>query len=257
MKLSPAVKIAALASLLIALFEMPDEFYKILRFVVLAGAIFTIWDVQHSKLSENWKTALMLSFSLLGIIFNPVLPLEMERSEWRWFNLLGALMLGGILGYEWRSEIGTWWKRVWDFLKTGPSEDVAKGLHLEPTSPPTQTAEPPVALGWVLISVGILLISFVVIAGAITTDREEADKRRANSLIPQQTKMFGPRSDPIARYSPMPVIDDAIHSKQNQNSASTPEQGALSEDKNALDGKEVRKALPVEVRRAIPVEPAN
>ena len=86
MKLSPAVKIAALASLLIALFEMPDEFYKILRFVVLAGAIFAIWGVQHSKLSENWKTALTLSFSLLGIIFNPVLPLEMERSEWRWFN---------------------------------------------------------------------------------------------------------------------------------------------------------------------------
>ena len=167
-------------------------------------------------------------------------------------------MLGGILGYEWRSEIGAWWKRVWDFFKTGPSEDVAKGLHLEPTSPPAQTAEPPpVALGWVLISVGILLIGLVVIAGAITTDREEADKRRANSLIPQQTKMFGPRSNPIARYSPTPVIDGAIHSKQNQNSASTSEHGALSEGKNALDGKEVRKALPVEVRRAIPVERAN
>ena len=112
MSLSSAVKCASGACLVLALFEMPDDFYKVLRFVVLAGAIFTVLDVQKSSLSQNWKTALTLAFSAIGIIFNPILPLDMERSEWAWFDLLAALMFSGMLGYEKWAEIGAWWRRI-------------------------------------------------------------------------------------------------------------------------------------------------
>jgi hypothetical protein len=55
MSLSSAVKCASAACLILTLFEMPDEFYKVLRFVVLAGAIFTVIGVQKSRLFQNWE----------------------------------------------------------------------------------------------------------------------------------------------------------------------------------------------------------
>jgi hypothetical protein len=41
----------------------------------------------------------------VAIVFNPILPLDMYRDEWWWVDLLGAMMFGGILGYENRSWI--------------------------------------------------------------------------------------------------------------------------------------------------------
>jgi hypothetical protein len=87
------------------------------------------------------------------------------------------------------------------------------------------------------------LVGFVIIAGATGVAREEADNRRANSFIPQQTKMFRSPNDPILRHSPNTVVDDVIYSEQNQKMASTPQQRPLTDEKHTLDGKEVRKAF--------------
>jgi hypothetical protein len=107
-------------------------------------------------------------------------------------------------------------------------------------------------LGWVLASASIL-VGFVVISGATRIDGEEADHRRANSPIPQQAKMFRSQTDPISRA----IVDGVIHSQQNHITVPTPQPSALSEKKDTLDGKEVRRALPVDVRTSIPDQPAT
>jgi hypothetical protein len=114
-----------------------------------------------------------------------------------------------------------------------------------------QTSDPLGVLGWVLASVSVL-VGFVIIAVATIMDREEADHRRGNSFIPQRTEMFSSPSDPIPRHSPTPIVDDVIHGQESHDTASILQQSALRDNKQTLDGKEVRTALPVEVPRAIP-----
>ena len=138
-------------------------------------------------------------------------------------------------------------------LETGPSENVPKESHPKVTGPPTQTSDPLGALGWVLAGVSVLG-GFVIIAVATTIDGEEADQRRGNSFIPQQTQMFRSASDSNPRHSPTPIVDDVIHSQQSHKTA---QQTALSEQQDTLDGKEVRKAFSVEVQRVIPVTSTN
>ena len=137
-----------------------------------------------------------------------------------------------------------------DDLETEPSESVPKGSHPKIAGPPMQTSDPLGVLGWVLASVSVL-VGFVIIAVATIMDREEADHRRGNSFIPQRTKMFSSPSDPIPRHSPTPIVDDVIHGQESHDTASILQQSALRDNKQTLDGKEVRKALPVEVPRAI------
>ena len=72
---------------LIALANMPDDFYKVLRFLVVAACVAVIWDVQKSGVSEKKKTIVSIVFGLLAVIFNPVLPLEMDRGTWAWFDV--------------------------------------------------------------------------------------------------------------------------------------------------------------------------
>jgi hypothetical protein len=85
--------IAALGCFL-ALFEMPDEFYKILRFAVVAACGFIIFDIQKSTATDKAKSWKTIGYGLLAVIFNPILPLEMHQSDWVWFNIAGALIFG-------------------------------------------------------------------------------------------------------------------------------------------------------------------
>jgi len=89
---------SASAGCLLALFDFPDEFFKVLRFVVVAACVAVIWDVQKSTGSANKKTAISIAFGLLAVIFNPILPLEMERETWAWFNVIGGILFLAALG---------------------------------------------------------------------------------------------------------------------------------------------------------------
>jgi hypothetical protein len=82
MSIFQAVRIVAAAMLLLALFELPGEYYKALRFVVVAAAIMEIYQIQKSPLSQGKNTAWTLAIAGVAIIFNPLLPLEMERESW-------------------------------------------------------------------------------------------------------------------------------------------------------------------------------
>ena len=136
-------------------------------------------------------------------------------------------------------------------LHTKPSENVPTKSHPKVSGPPTQTSDLPGVLGWVLASVSVL-VGFVIVALATIMDAEEADHRRGDSFIPQQRERFRSLNDSILRHPPTPLVDGVIHTHQSHNTASILQQSALSEEKHTLDGKEVRKALPVEVQTATP-----
>lgn len=75
---------------LLALFDLPSEFYKVLRFVVGAACVSIIFQIQKSDASEKVKTWTSVGFGLLTTIYNPVLPLNLERGAWFWANLIAA-----------------------------------------------------------------------------------------------------------------------------------------------------------------------
>jgi|GEM_PF-6644372 len=107
MSIWKAARIAAAAMLFLALFEMPDEYYKALRFVVTAAAIMEIYQMQRGNFSQGMKTAWTLAFAGVAIVFNPFLPLEMEREAWAVFDVMGS----GLFGF-WLVP-----QKVWDELK--------------------------------------------------------------------------------------------------------------------------------------------
>jgi len=59
--------LAALAAFgcLLGLFEMPEDYYKVLRFVVVAACVSVIWAVQKSGASEEKKTVASVLIGLL------------------------------------------------------------------------------------------------------------------------------------------------------------------------------------------------
>jgi hypothetical protein len=141
-----------------------------------------------------------------------------------------------------------------DALPTERSESAPSNSASNLTAYPAQTADLPGVVGWVLASISIL-VGFVIIAGTTGIDRDQADNRRADSFISEQTTMFRSPSDPIPRDSPMAIVDDIIYSRQS--SAPIPQQSVLREEKDTLDGKGIRKALPVEVQKPTPIKPVN
>ena len=111
MSIWQAARFVAAGMLVMALFEMPDEYYKALRFVVAAAAIMEIIQIQRGLLTQGKKTAWTLTFAAIAIIFNPIMPLEMDREERAWFDVFGAVVFGAI---------GVDWGRFFSFLKDGP-----------------------------------------------------------------------------------------------------------------------------------------
>ena len=78
--------------LAMALFEMPDAFYNALRLVVTAAAIMEIFQTQKSAWAQGKKTAWTLAFAAIAIVFNPILPLEMDRETWAWFDVAAIIV---------------------------------------------------------------------------------------------------------------------------------------------------------------------
>ena len=181
----------------------------------------------------------------------------MEQSEWHCLNLLGALMFGGMLFHR-RTVFGACCKKACASaeLETQPSENVPKQSHPKDSAPPTRPADQLGVLGWVLASVSILA-GFFIIAATTIMDGEEADHRQPNSLILQQARMFRSPSNPIPSRSTMAIGGETMQSQQSHNTTSSPQQSASSEEKDTLDGKDVRRASLVEVRKTVPIRPAN
>jgi hypothetical protein len=88
--LKQVLAIMAAIGCLVALLDMPDDYYKVLRFIVVAACGIVIWDTQKSSAKDIKKTWLAVAFGLLAVFFNPILPIELDNDTWRWVNLAGA-----------------------------------------------------------------------------------------------------------------------------------------------------------------------
>jgi len=90
--LKQVLAIMAAIGCLIALWDMPDEYYKVLRFIVVAACAAVIWNIQKSTLAESKKTWFSVGFGMLAVVFNPILPIELDNDSWRWIHLTGAVI---------------------------------------------------------------------------------------------------------------------------------------------------------------------
>lgn len=85
----PAVMPASIggAALVLAILQMPYEFYVLLRWVVPAMAIWICTIASGQK-----RTGWVVVFTLVAVLWNPLIPFEMPRSAWVLPDIIGAIL---------------------------------------------------------------------------------------------------------------------------------------------------------------------
>jgi hypothetical protein len=89
-----AVSILTAALLLLALAPMPYGYYVFLRLV--ASGVF-IWAAVVSK--ERHQAGLALTFTLLAVLFNPLIKVPLPRELWAFIDLVIAVFLLVVSGH--------------------------------------------------------------------------------------------------------------------------------------------------------------
>lgn len=83
------VLVAIIALHILALLDMPYGFYTFLKIVTAgcAGIIFyQLWN-------DRYRGAWLWVWGTICIVFNPVIPIELEKESWQFFNLINVLAL--------------------------------------------------------------------------------------------------------------------------------------------------------------------
>lgn len=76
--------IAGSVALLLAIAPMPAEYYKALRFFICGICIFSAY------VSLREQSMLAFPFLLAGVVFNPIVKVQMDREIWIFADLLVA-----------------------------------------------------------------------------------------------------------------------------------------------------------------------
>jgi len=79
------------AMLILALFHLPYGYYTLLRIVV------TVCSAYLSRLeyiSTQKISFFVITFGLLALLFNPIIPIYFSKSIWAGIDLLAALIFG-------------------------------------------------------------------------------------------------------------------------------------------------------------------
>lgn len=80
-------RIAVILIMLGALGDNPYAYYQFLRWAT-AIASFYLAYIAYEKNRTGWTWA----FSIIGILFNPIVPFYLDRETWQFFNLLVAVV---------------------------------------------------------------------------------------------------------------------------------------------------------------------
>jgi len=76
--------------LLLAMADMPMGFYTLLRILVFIGSI-----VVMAQEYQNGLNFWMIAFILIGIIFNPLIPVYLhDKDTWMIIDLIAAVIFG-------------------------------------------------------------------------------------------------------------------------------------------------------------------
>ena len=86
------VKIIAVIFLCLALFTFPIDFYKIVRIVVMAAAIYSAY---FEYKQNNSIFPMLWVFGIIAIIFNPIVPFYIGKTLWKITDLIAMLIFGG------------------------------------------------------------------------------------------------------------------------------------------------------------------
>jgi len=81
---APLAMIAAVM-LLVAFGHWPYAYYKVLRWVSCAAAVWVMWQCWDWQIS--WATGL---FGLVAILFNPLAPIHLDRMTWQVLDAIAA-----------------------------------------------------------------------------------------------------------------------------------------------------------------------
>lgn len=80
-------RLLTISMLLIAVMDLPYEYYTFLRFVVCPVSAY------GALIANRWnKSFWTWSLAICAVLFNPLLRIHCERSTWCFLNLLAALL---------------------------------------------------------------------------------------------------------------------------------------------------------------------
>jgi len=74
--------------LVLAIGTHPSLFYSLLRWTVACSALYSGWVISKLKKS-NWAWALFI----IGILFNPLIPIYLDRSSWQIIDIVAAAII--------------------------------------------------------------------------------------------------------------------------------------------------------------------
>lgn len=80
--------IAAIVLLILALFSWPYDYYVFLRWVVAGVAIFLTYLGYETK-RQGWAVIL----AIIALLFNPLIPVHLDRETWQIIDLVVAGIL--------------------------------------------------------------------------------------------------------------------------------------------------------------------
>ena len=94
-RIPPLVWLVCAILLVMAVFRLPYGNYHFLRIVICAtAAMIALANVFDDSTSDKAWTVI---FALIGVLFNPVLPIKLHRSTWLYLDLMVAGIFVGHL----------------------------------------------------------------------------------------------------------------------------------------------------------------
>lgn len=79
--------LTAVILLLLALFNLPYGYYTFLRIIIFSIACYTIIVLYRLE-----KTIMSLIFVIIAVLFNPIIPVYLERDIWAIIDIITAIV---------------------------------------------------------------------------------------------------------------------------------------------------------------------
>lgn len=95
--LHAAVWLVPAAMLVVAVFPLPYGYYTLLRLVVCVAASVLVWQELRAR---GGVSAWTVGLALVALLFNPIVPIYLDREAWLPIDLAAAAALGT-----------HWWRR--------------------------------------------------------------------------------------------------------------------------------------------------